>query len=236
MFEKKEFSALFEVDEIISSNASSNRKNAAQLKILAIEDEFVRYQPLLSSSKSRMKYSYLRLLLDGYEKLDPRSIQKSVKTVLAEGGFVADYSTKNYAYIFAQAFRERAKPIHVLSQGETAASTLESQNENYVEGRRFAVLVERIERDPDARERCISHFGVRCAVCQFDFEERYGALGKGFIHVHHHRVQLASTSGAHNIDPVEDLVPLCPNCHAMIHRQAKMLSVKELKQLINKSV
>lgn len=201
-----------------------------------MDDEFVRYQSLRSSSKSRMRYSYLKLLLDGYEKLDPRSIQKSVKTVLTEGGFVADYSTKNYAYIFAQAFRERAKPRYFLSQGETAAGTLSSQHESYVEGRRFTVLVERIERDPDARERCISHFGVRCAVCHFDFEERYGALGKGFIHVHHHRLQLASISGVHKIDPIEDLVPLCPNCHAMIHRQAKMLSVKELKQLINKSV
>jgi hypothetical protein len=236
LFGKKEFSKVFKVGEVVESGAGPNRKNAAHLKILAIEDEFVRYQSLLSSSKSRMKYSYLKLLLDGYQDLDPKSIQKSVNAVLKKGGFKSDYSTENYAYSFTKAFYERTTTNLFLTEGEvpgTASSG--SEDGNYTEGRRVAVLVERIERDPKARLKCIEHYGARCRVCQFDFEERYGSIGRGFIHVHHHRVQLAITRGSHKVDPIRDLIPLCPNCHAMVHSQREMLSVEELMQIVNET-
>ena len=229
---KEEFSSVFEVGEVVESGAGSHRKNAAHLKILAIEDDFVRYQSLLSSSKSRMKYAYLKLLLDGYKDLDPRSIQKSVNAVLKKGGFKSDYSTENYAYSFAKAFHDRTASQLFLSQGEIEATNPPDLDDGrYMEGRRVAILVERIERDTKARRRCIDHFGASCQVCGFDFEDHYGLLGKGFIHVHHHRQQLASTRGRHEIDPVKDLIPLCPNCHAMIHSQKQMLSVEELRHI-----
>lgn len=193
----------------------------------------MRYQSLLSSNKSLMKYSYLSLLLDGYKDLDPKSIQNSVNAVLKRGGLKSDYSTENYAYSFAKAFYDRTTSQLFLSQGEVEAlAPPESDDSRYMEGWRVAVLVERIERDAKARRKCIDHFGASCMVCGFDFEDHYGSLGKGFIHVHHHRLQLASTRGRHKIDPIKDLVPLCPNCHAMIHSQKQMLSVEELKDSI----
>ena len=41
----------------------------------------------------------------------------------------------------------------------------------------------------------------------------------------------------YQIDPVNELVPLCPNCHAMIHRgnEAKPLSVEELRAMMRPS-
>ena len=58
--------------------------------------------------------------------------------------------------------------------------------ETVTEGAKKTVVVNKYERDPAARNMCIAKWGVRCcSVCGFNFEERYGALGKGFIHVHH---------------------------------------------------
>ncbi len=54
-----------------------------------------------------------------------------------------------------------------------------------LEGRRTIVQVNRFERDPAARRRCIQIFGTRCVVCGFDFAKTYGEIGAGFIHVHH---------------------------------------------------
>lgn len=99
---------------------------------------------------------------------------------------------------------------------------------SYVEGSVRRVSVNAHERDPRARDACVKHHGTRCAVCHLSFEERYGPRGRGFIHVHH-RKPLALMHGPARLNPVKDLVPVCPNCHAMLHTQDPPLSVDELK-------
>jgi 5-methylcytosine-specific restriction protein A len=68
------------------------------------------------------------------------------------------------------------------------------------------------ERDPAARNACLAKFGATCQVCYFDFEKTYGEIGKGFIHVHH-KVDLATIGESYQIDPINDLIPVCPNCN-----------------------
>ena len=104
-------------------------------------------------------------------------------------------------------------------------------NQSYPEGAKTSVMVNRYERNPQARQKCIQHHGIKCCVCGFDFEDHYGPHGAGFIHVHHLQSQ-ASVGETHNIDPIRDLRPVCPNCHAMIHLRAPQLSIEELKQFL----
>lgn len=96
------------------------------------------------------------------------------------------------------------------------------------EGAVSQVLVNVYERDPDARKVCIEHYGLNCHVCDFNFEVVYGERGTGFIHVHHLR---PVSGGEYEVNPIDDLRPVCPNCHAMIHRY-ELLSIEELKELI----
>ena len=71
-------------------------------------------------------------------------------------------------------------------------------------------------------------------VCDFDFEDVYGELGKDFIEVHHTK-PLSSLDQETIVNPQEDLVCLCSNCHIMIHRRRdKILSVDELKEIMEK--
>ena len=102
----------------------------------------------------------------------------------------------------------------------------------YIEGLAQEVLVNRYERSRDARRACLARYGCICQVCDLDFSERYGTLGAGFIHVHH-RVPIASIGATYRIDPVTDLVPVCPNCHAMLHRHEPPLDVEQLRAFIN---
>lgn len=90
------------------------------------------------------------------------------------------------------------------------------------------------ERDRGARLECINHWGWQCHVCKFDFATVYGDLGEGFIHVHHLR-PLGEIGEAHILDPVTDLRPVCPNCHAMLHRCIPALSIEALKSRILKT-
>lgn len=101
----------------------------------------------------------------------------------------------------------------------------------YVEGARKQVRVNAYERDPRARKACLKKYGFDCTVCGFNFEKEYGDLGKEFIHVHHLK-PLALLDREYHLDPVVDLRPVCPNCHAMLHTSNPPLEIEELKKLI----
>lgn len=101
----------------------------------------------------------------------------------------------------------------------------------YSEGARRQVRVNAYERNPRARSSCLAHYGSICAACGLNFEERYGEIGKGFIHVHHLR-PLALTDGNYRLDPVADLRPVCPNCHAMLHRREPVMTIDALRRLL----
>jgi 5-methylcytosine-specific restriction protein A len=107
-----------------------------------------------------------------------------------------------------------------------------SSPEKYSEGARFAVTINAYERNPKARAACIAHHGHICAVCGFDFVRVYGGLGEGFIHVHH-VIPIGKIGMEYKIDPIADLIPVCPNCHAMIHRVEPPLAVEQLRKHIS---
>lgn len=111
----------------------------------------------------------------------------------------------------------------------------EPVTQKYVEGAVQQVVVNAYERNPKARAACLAHYGPkpRCMVCDFDFEEVYGELGEGYIHVHHCR-DLASIKRKYTVDPVKDLQPVCPNCHAMLHQSTPSMDVDELRKVIKK--
>ncbi|WP_206360219.1 HNH endonuclease, partial [Pseudomonas viridiflava] len=101
----------------------------------------------------------------------------------------------------------------------------------YTEGAIKQVTVNLYERNAKAREECLSKHGYDCAVCTMNFEKLYGEIGKKFIHVHHKK-PLATIREEYELNARKDLVPVCPNCHAMLHSSNPPLSVSELQEKI----
>lgn len=101
----------------------------------------------------------------------------------------------------------------------------------FVEGATKQVLVNQYERDAKARSACIRHWGSTCYACGFDFQKTYGEMGRGFVHVHH-LTDIASIGVEYEVDPVEDLRPVCPNCHAMLHTQRPAMDIDALKSTL----
>ena len=113
------------------------------------------------------------------------------------------------------------------------SSTKETANVVYREGARHSIKATVIERNAKARQACINHYGgYKCQICAFNFVEMYGELGKDFIHVHH--IEGISKKGINDIDPKKDLIPVCPNCHAMLHKKRPPMKPIELKNGIYK--
>jgi 5-methylcytosine-specific restriction protein A len=106
-----------------------------------------------------------------------------------------------------------------------------STPERYSEGALRHIAVNAYERNPRARKACIDHYGLSCLLCGFSFGERFGYIGEGFIHVHHLR-PLSDIGKDYEVDPTTDLIPVCPNCHAMLHRKNPPFTPDEIRKLI----
>lgn len=101
----------------------------------------------------------------------------------------------------------------------------------FMEGGVSTVPMERVERNRAARQACLDHWGVACSACGMTFGARYGLEGNRGIQVHHLH-PLADRRGEQEVDPVRDLRPVCPNCHAMIHTVSPPLSPDALGELL----
>lgn len=104
----------------------------------------------------------------------------------------------------------------------------------YKEGSSKSALSTRYERNPYARLCCIEANGCSCKICGFNFNDTYGELGQDYIHVHH-IVPISTIGEEYVINPKTDLIPVCPNCHAMLHKTTPPLKIEVLKQIIMRS-
>lgn len=162
-----------------------------------------------------------------WAKLFPESLRLDTQAQIEP---VADFLFDN-SYQLAEV-RKRSKsgsqrPFHIPPE-----ELLKS--DRFSEGDLHRITVNRYERSPAARARCIAHYGSRCVVCGFDFGRAYGEMFFGFIHVHH-LAPLGSKRSSYLLDPIRDLRPVCPNCHAAIHRTEPPLSLEAVKALLQKS-
>ncbi len=101
----------------------------------------------------------------------------------------------------------------------------------YTEGAKSTIVVNRYERNPAARMACVRHHGYRCKVCDWSGLESFGPEAAKLIHVHHLRA-LGDIGMEYELDPIHDLCPVCPNCHAFLHLFTPPISIEEAKTKI----
>lgn len=110
------------------------------------------------------------------------------------------------------------------------------ENESFLldstEGKKIAYYVTKYERNPKYRELAIKIHGLTCQICGFNFEEKYGELGKGYIEVHH-KNPLFSLDEEIVPNPETDMICVCSNCHRMLHRHRNTITTfEELVEII----
>lgn len=101
-------------------------------------------------------------------------------------------------------------------QSNINSEEINSASSSLFEGALLEVTSDRYERNKAARDACISSQGAICKICGFDFGAAYGEAARGMIHVHH-IVPLHESRIRHEVDPLVDLIPVCANCHMVLH-------------------
>jgi predicted HNH restriction endonuclease len=142
----------------------------------------------------------------------------------------------------AQSAAQLDKFLPVLEQDTKEAVLVEipfalpeelSEVESYPEAAKKPIYVNAFEHNTIARSKCLQHYGFSCSVCDFNFEAAYGEIGRNYIHIHH-LVPLSEIDDSYLLDSIEDLRPICPNCHGMIHQKQPAYTIAEIKGLLGK--
>lgn len=109
-----------------------------------------------------------------------------------------------------------------------------SEIEALYEGARRRILVNAYERNRIARDKCLRRYGFRCVVCDQCMSEIYGTVAEELIHVHHCK-PLSEIQEDYEVDPIKHLRPVCPNCHAVIHRRKPPYKIEEVKDFLEQA-
>jgi 5-methylcytosine-specific restriction enzyme A len=228
-------------------------------KILEAGTKVIYYKgKLTNKSFSEQRLSpephYFGIAKIGYVYPDPKSAKNKYakienyvhfsKPIIAkkESGYfeeIPDNKTKNYwrdgvRIIDENVYKAIIEPLGINDEYRDFDMVEDSYASYKTEGKkgyRYSSYYERIAAN---REAALSIHGYTCKACNFNFTDIYGDLGKDFIHVHH--IKPISQSGETVIDPKTDLIPLCPNCHSMIHRdKERTLGIEDLKQILKET-
>ncbi|MGF1684967.1 HNH endonuclease [Photobacterium minamisatsumaniensis] len=170
---------------------------------------------------------------------------KHIAKVLSEGYELFVFRTKtktnNKGEIIADGFEpilEKRKLLldeggmyRAVAMNHSCSEELHDSAGDFYEGAKKTITVNAYERNNEARQVCINELGCSCRICGFNFESVYGVRGEGFIHVHH-IVPIKEINSEYKVNPIEDLIPVCPNCHAMLHRNGHTLLPEELSELL----
>lgn len=145
---------------------------------------------------------------------------------------------RNIFRLYSQFLKSKANPLNGNYMPPVPVDA-ELPNEPMFEG---AIVqnahITKYERNLEARKACIEYFKsshgghIVCECCGFDFSRAYNVIGEDYIEVHH-KNPVSQRGGEYEVNPKTDLVPLCSNCHSMIHRvggQGGCMSIEELKE------
>jgi 5-methylcytosine-specific restriction protein A len=152
------------------------------------------------------------------------ALQKSPVAINTEDAEENDHQL----YVWSRKFVGIAMALLPLAMLE---ESINPNPEGLPEGACIRVEVNRYERNRLNRAACLEIHGTNCKACGFNFGQTYGAFAEGFIHVHH-IVPVSELGGSYVVDPARDLVPLCPNCHAIAHLRMPPFEVSEITELL----
>ncbi|WP_036132418.1 HNH endonuclease [Marinobacter nitratireducens] len=174
--------------------------------------------------------------IDGYREFSEAVLHK------VDGEPLEEIPEKQKSNYWRRSVRDISQAVfeHILSKATSLPLTSDSGRDGgqgrltstSIEGKKKVVYSTVYERDSNLRAQAIEIHGLTCKACGFNFGETYGPYGKGLIHIHHIR-PLFEAGEAQYVNPETDLVPLCANCHTIVHRRRnRTLTVDEVKSLI----
>ena len=147
-------------------------------------------------------------------------------TITDKGRKLVENNRINIRYILSSGFDYNDVMSSLGKVYNARTSTIIPYEELIAEGETKTVVTKAYERSRKLRNAAIEHYTrngiITCDCCGFEFKSFYGEVyGTSCIEIHHLKpiFQYASMSVVQTIDEaLKNLLPVCPNCHRVIHR------------------
>jgi 5-methylcytosine-specific restriction protein A len=144
-----------------------------------------------------------------------------------EEGLILDFIDMMEHYQFLSSNETAVESLHIGDHSENLGKT-EEDLRNFRQHWR-------VERNRKLSKAAKKVHGYTCQGCDFNFEEKYGEIGKDYIEAHH-LVPISLFKGqVVKLDPKLDFAVLCSNCHRMIHRTENPNNISAFRQNIKKN-
>ena len=120
-----------------------------------------------------------------------------------------------------------------IGGGETKSGA--NPHDEYVDGQRRRREANYFARNPALVRDAKIRDRFQCRICQFKFEDVYGAVGRDFIECHHLNPlaeQPRESGSAPFVTRLDEVISVCSNCHRMLHRRRPAYSPDEIRSLL----
>lgn len=165
------------------------------------------------------------------------TLTQSGKIFLDENMNVVNYLLNND--FNAEDLKEAFDTVY---ENRDRASCIETFDENTTinEGTQSIIQTNVYKRSKKLREEAIRYYTInnkiKCRICCFNFEDFYGEYGRGFIEIHHQKpiFQFNGDDTEQTItEALRNVIPVCSNCHRMIHRRRENpLTLEEIRSYV----
>lgn len=172
---------------------------------------------------------YNEILEKNYYKFGAKDPKHVVYVVLNRSTINSNYTDKYEIHFFKR--NDGTYEILEMIEEPYLDKFERDEIQIYKEGGSSTFIKKVYKRSKEARRTCIKYYGCKCFICGFDFEKVYGNVGKGYIQVHHLKL-ISEAKDVYEIDPIKDLIPVCANCHSIIHLFSRPFSPEDVKKMI----
>ncbi len=169
---------------------------------------------------------------DTFEKYGFAKYKNRLFSISPKGNQYLKENMDKLEYLLLNDFRwdDLKAGLEIVQKSSEEKRKIEVFDENIMiqEGIKKLQKTKIYERSLKLRKVAIEHFtkdgDILCEACKFSYKKFYGEIGKGYIEIHH--IKPIFKYEDEELDKtievaLKNVVPVCSNCHRMIHRKWK---------------
>jgi 5-methylcytosine-specific restriction endonuclease McrA len=141
----------------------------------------------------------------------------------------AKYTKKNGAEgLLTLTIKGKAQVTGKITPTTPVREDLENEHLLVSEGYSTQRVMTAASRSQKLRTLAFKKHGNSCAACGLNFRKKYEALKRDCMELHH----VVPISLGVRKSTINDLIPLCPNCHRVAHTKRPPLKVFEIRRML----
>lgn len=208
------------MDELIAEGKVKEVAVVSKKELVPIQEEF----PLKADEEGEELSDFDRLFASIMAEPKAKVVEPKTKAVEPKAKVVEPEVNKIEEKVLSSIKKEETPEPVAIEMPKV------SQPQEKVE----SLTEESAEKDEKSiKKACLEYYGAICDLCGFDYGYTYGEAFENMIEIHNvkHTHEVGNEISP-DTDPIKDLIPICCNCHQVIHSQNPPISIEKMREMI----